>query len=101
MLEHGQDWSKIASQSGLKSSKEAFLEFMRIQAPELFSSDKHLEMFASRLDTPQPELPQFKRQTFLDDYFLQCEMLKHFATTPEDQKSTQRKRDKKRELKVH
>lgn len=102
VLEHGQDWGKIANEAGLKSAKEAFLEFMRIQAPELYSTDKHLEIFAQRLDqSTQPEVPQFKRQSFLDDYFLQCEMLKQFATTPaESLPSQRRKREEKRAMKL-
>jgi hypothetical protein len=48
-LKYGQDWKKIAEQIGLKTGKEALLEFLRIKTPELYGSDRFLEMHAQTL----------------------------------------------------
>jgi hypothetical protein len=84
VLEHGQDWKKIADEVGIRSSKDALIEFARIKTPELYGSDQYLELHAKTLDKTNKVPRAQKPFSSLDQFFLQCQMLQQFADEKPD-----------------
>lgn len=82
MIEFGQDWKKISEQMGMKQSKEALIEFLRIKTPELYSSNKYLEVHAERIAKENDIKIAKKQFSHVDQYFLQCQMLQKFSQEP-------------------
>ena len=79
MIEFGQDWKKISEQMGMKQSKEALIEFLRIKTPELYSSNKYLEVHAERIAKENDIKIAKKQFSHVDQYFLQCQMRQKFS----------------------
>ena len=58
---------------GLKNEKEAFVEFMRIKTPEVCQPNLYLRKESAI------KVPTQREYSSLDEYFLQCKMLKVFS----------------------
>ena len=82
VAKHGHDWKAVADAAGLKSKREAIVEFMR--APETFPSHP------APVDAPSNPYSQ------ADLLFLQCELLQTFANTPDTPSDPTKKRDAQR-----
>lgn len=55
----------------MKSGKEALIEFLRIKTPEMYSSNKYLEVYAERLaEANEIKVSEAKPYSHLDQYFL-------------------------------
>lgn len=95
VLEHGLDWKKISGEMELKTEKEAFVEFMRIKTPEVCQPNLYLH---KENKTSTIQVPAQREYSSLDEYFLQCKMLKVFSHS-EVQWLEPRKRESKAKIK--
>ena len=110
VLQEGVDaWKKVSETLGLKSSKEAIFEFLRIEDKTILQAQKYLIEHAEDLANEiEPQLTQATQKRFsetapldqVDHLFLQCSLLSKLADLPKPVADKTRKRESKLKRKL-
>lgn len=102
VMEHGDDWAKVAEKAGLKNKKEAILEFLRVPlTPQ--NQDLCLQDYTHEEKEKEGAVKVFSEA---DELVLQCQLLRDFVAegnNSEEQKATKvapKKREEKKKKKL-